>query len=215
MRIGMIGAGAVGGILARQFVAAGHDVAVANSRGPQTLTGLVTGMDPGELGGRAEAATVPDAARYAEVAVLAIPFSRYPQLPAAELAGRVVVDCTNYFAGPDGRLAPLDEDRTTSTELVAEHLPGARMVKAFNTMAADHLRDYAHCGGPEMLYGMPVSSDDDQAKRVVMDLVEQLGFDPVDAGGLAGGGRLQQPGGPAFLADLPAEELRARLGTQF
>jgi hypothetical protein len=127
----------------------------------------------------------------------------------------VVVDCTNYFPERDGHIAELDEDRTTSTELVAAQLPGARVVKAFNTMSAEHVHDYRHCGGPELLYGIPVSGDDDQAKRAVMDLVEQLGFDPVDTGGLAYGGREQQPDSPIFLADLPADELRARLGTPY
>jgi predicted dinucleotide-binding enzyme len=212
MRIGIIGTGNIGATLARKFLAVVDDneVALANAHGPGTLEGLA-----GELGADAHPATVPDAARFGEVAVVAIPFGRYRELPAAELAGKVVVDCTNYYPQRDGHIAELDDDRTTSTELIAAHLSGARMVKAFNTMAAEHLRDYSHCGGPEMLYGIPVSADDDQAKRTVMDLVEELGFDPVDAGTLAAGGREQQPGSPVHLADLPADELRARLGTPF
>jgi predicted dinucleotide-binding enzyme len=210
MRIGIIGAGQIGGTLAKKFVAAGHEVAVANSRGPQTLGPLHD-----QLGGHAHPATTPEAARYGEVAVLAIPFGRYRELPAAALTGRVVVDCTNYFPERDGHVPELDEGRTTSTELVAEYLRGSRVVKAFNTMSAEHLHDYSHCGGPELLYGIPVSGDDDQAKRTVMDLVEQVGFDPVDSGGLADGGREQQPGSEIFLADLPADELRARLGTPY
>jgi 8-hydroxy-5-deazaflavin:NADPH oxidoreductase len=210
MRIGVIGTGQVGSTLARKFVAAGHQVALANSRGPQTLHGLAE-----ELGNHAHPASVPEAARYGDVAIVAIPFGRYPQLPAPDLAGRVVVDCMNYYPEQDGHVADLDDNRTTSSELVAAHLPGARVVKAFNAMEAEHLHDYGHCGGAEMLYGIPVSADDDQAKRMVMDLVEELGFDPVDAGNLAGGGRAQQPGGLAYLADLPSDELRARLGTQF
>lgn len=210
MRIGIIGTGQVGATLATKWVGVGHDVALANSRGPETLTGLAD-----RLGHHAHPATVPAAARYGEVAVLALPFGRYRELPAAELAGRVVVDCTNYHPQRDGQFAELDEDRTTSSELVASHLSGARVVKAFNTMSAEHLDDYAHCNGANMLYGMPVSGDDDAAKRTVMDLVEELCFDPVDAGDLAHGGRKQQPGGETFLADLPADELRARLGTPF
>jgi predicted dinucleotide-binding enzyme len=210
MRIGIIGTGRIGTTLARKLVAAGHEVAMANSRGPRTLDDLA-----GELGEHAQPATVPEAARYAEVAVLAIPFGRYRQLPAEELSGRVVVDCTNYSPERDGHVAELDEDRTTSTELVASHLSGSRIVKAFNTMSAEHLLQFSHCGGAELLYGIPVSGDDDQAKRMVMDLVEDLCFDPVDAGGLATGGREQQPGSEVFLADLPADELRARLGTPF
>jgi predicted dinucleotide-binding enzyme len=210
MRIGIIGTGNIGSTLATKLVGVGHHVALANSHGPRTLAGLAD-----RLGHRAHAATVPEAARYGEVAILALPFGRYRDLPAAELAGRVVVDCTNYYPERDGQVAELDEDRTTSSELVASHLNGARVVKAFNTMSAEHLDDYAHCNGAPMQYGMPVSSDDDEAKRTVMDLVEELCFDPVDAGDLAHGGRRQQPGGETFLADLPADELRARLGTPF
>jgi predicted dinucleotide-binding enzyme len=210
MRIGIIGTGQIGATLATKLVGVGHDVALANSHGPQTLTRLAD-----RLGHHAHPATVPAAARYGEVAVLAIPFGRYRELPAAELTGRGVVDCTNYYPQRDGQFAELDEDRTTSSELVASHLSGARVVKAFNTMSAGHLHDYPHCDGAAMLYGMPVSSDDDAAKRTVMDLVEELCFDPVDAGDLAHGGRKQQPGGETYLADLPADELRARLGTPF
>lgn len=208
MRIGIIGTGHIGSTLATKLVGVGHDVALANSHGPRSLTGLAD-----RLGHHAHPATVPAAAGYGEVAILALPFGRYRELPAAELAGRVVVDCTNYYPQRDGQFPELDEDRTTSSELVASHLSGARVVKAFNTMSAEHLHDYPHCNGANMLYGMPVSGDDDDAKRTVMDLVEELCFDPVDAGNLARGGRRQQPGGETFLADLPADELRARLGT--
>ncbi len=210
MRIGIIGTGHVGGTLADKFVAAGHQVAVSNAHGPASLGRMVT-----ELGGHAQPATVPEAARFGEVAVVAIPFGRYRDLPAPEFAGRIVVDCTNYYPERDGHIAELDDDRTSSSEIVARHLPGARVVKAFNAMSAEHLRDYEHCGGAEMLYGIPVSADDDAAKRTVMDLVEELGFDPVDAGGLADGGRRQQPGSDIYLADLPADALRARLRTQY
>jgi predicted dinucleotide-binding enzyme len=209
MRIGIIGTGHIGGTLAGKFVAVGHQVALANAHGPDTLSDLAA-----RLGGHAHPTTVREAARFGEVAVVAVPFDQYRQLPAGELAGRVVVDCTNYF--PErGEVADLDSGKTTSTELVAAYLPGSRVVKAFNTMSAEHLRDFAHCGGAEMLYGIPVSADDDKAKQTVMDLVEELGFDPVDAGGLAEGGRKQQPGSDVFLADLPSDELRARLHTLY
>lgn len=210
MRIGIIGSGQIGFTLATKLVGLGHDVAIANSRDPQTLTGLTD-----RLGHHAHPATAPQAARYGEVAILALPFGRYRDLPAAELAGRVVVDCTNYYPQRDGQVPELDSDRTTSSELVASHLGGARVVKAFNTMSAEHLHDYPHCNGANMLYGMPVSGDDDAAKRTVMDLVEELCFDPVDAGDLAHGGRRQQPGSETYLADLSGDELRARLGTPF
>jgi predicted dinucleotide-binding enzyme len=210
VRIGIIGTGQVGGTLADKLVAVGHEVALANAHGPDSLRGMVA-----ELGGHAHPATAAEAAKFAEVAILAIPFGQYRRLPAPELADRVVVDCTNYYAERDGHLAELDNGDTTSSEIVARYLRGARVVKAFNTMSAEHLRDYEHCGGAEMLYGIPVSADDDGAKRTVMDLVEELGFDPVDAGGLGEGGRHQQPGSDIYLADLPSDELRGRLGTVY
>jgi predicted dinucleotide-binding enzyme len=207
LRIGIVGAGRVGSTLARQFAAAGHEIAIANSRDPRTLEPLAAA-----LGERVHPVEAGDAARFGPVVVLAIPFGRYRELPGADLTGRTVVDATNYFPERDGHLADLDTDRTTSSELIQAHLPGARLVKAFNTMRWEHLRDYGHEAGALERYGIPVSGDDDRAKWTVLDLIEQIGFHPVDAGDLARGGRRQQPGGPAYLADLTAGELQARLG---
>ncbi|HEY0696808.1 MAG TPA: NAD(P)-binding domain-containing protein [Micromonospora sp.] len=206
MRIGIIGAGHIGSTLARQFSAAGHEVAVANSRGPSTLTGLVDA-----LGDRVRAVTAEEAADFGPVLVVAVPFGRHRELPVPA-AGRIVVDTTNYYPERDGNHPELDADRTTSSELLQAHLAGSRVVKAFNTMRWDHLRDYGHEAGAIDRYGIPVSGDDPTAKRVVEDLVEQLGYQPMDAGSLAMGGRHQQPGGPVFGVDLVADELRARLG---
>src|SRR5262245_62007541 len=118
MRIGIIGTGHVGGTLADKFVAVGHQVALSNAHGPDSLGDMVT-----ELGGHAHPATVAEAARYGEVAVVAIPFGRYRDLPAQELAGRIVVDCTNYYPERDGHIAELDDGATSSSEIVARHLP--------------------------------------------------------------------------------------------
>ena len=205
MRIGIIGAGRVGATLAKYFVSAGHQVTVANSRGPQTLRDLVD-----QLGTAARAGTPVEAAGFGELAVVSVPFNRYPQVPVDELDGKPVIDTGNYSPARDGHHPDLDEDRTTTSELLQRHLPGARVVKAFNTFRWEHLRDYGHAGGANMMYGIPVSGDDDGAKRVVFDLIEELGFEPVDAGGLADGGRKHQPGAPAY-AELPADQLSARL----
>jgi hypothetical protein len=206
MRIGIIGAGHVGSTLAKYFVSAGHEVAIANSRGPETLRELES-----DLGANAHAATPAKAARFGELAVVSVPFGRYRETPAAELAGKPVIDTNNYYPQRDGHYSELDSGQTTSSELLQQHLPGASVVKAFNAIRSEHLREYSHTGGEKLLYGIPVSGDDDAAKRAVFDLIEEIGFDPVDAGSLADGGRKHQPGAPGYLADLPGDELRARL----
>ncbi|SCL73558.1 NADPH-dependent F420 reductase [Micromonospora peucetia] len=206
MRIGIIGAGRIGSTLARDCAAAGHDVVIANSREPQTLDGLID-----ELGGRVRAVTVEDAARFGEVVVVSIPFGRYRQLPSQALAGKIVIDTMNYMPERDGPFPELDQDQTTSSEMLASHLPGARVVKTFNALQWEHLRDYGLRSTALDRFGMTVSGDV-ESKPVVFDLVHQIGFDPIDAGDLPHGGRKHQPGAPTFHADLIAEELRARIG---
>jgi 8-hydroxy-5-deazaflavin:NADPH oxidoreductase len=209
MRIGIIGAGNVGATLADLFARAGHEVAIANSRGPETLEGLVK-----ELGDQVRAVTAEEAAEFGDVVVVAVPFGRYRDLPADALRGTIVIDAGNYYPQRDGHIAELDDDRTTSSELVQQQLPGARVVKAFNAMQAGHLRDFGREGGAAQRYGIPVSGDDADAKRQVFELIEQLGFEPVDAGGLAEGGRKHQPGTEVYTADLSAGDLRDRIGVE-
>jgi 8-hydroxy-5-deazaflavin:NADPH oxidoreductase len=205
MKIGIIGAGRIGGTLARHFVRVGHEVAVSNSRGTASLLGLVA-----ELGDRARAMTAQDAARFGEVVVVSVPFGRYRELPTDGVAGKVVIDTNNYYPGRDGRFEDLDTDRTTSSELLQGHLTGARVVKAFNAIYWGRLRDRGRPSGDPQRVGIPISGDDDEAKAIVAELVDQIGFDAVDAGTLAEGGRKHQPGSPAFTAELGTEELRAR-----
>jgi len=191
MRIGIIGAGHIGGTLASHFIGAGHEVAVSNSRGPEILADLVT-----ELGGRARAMTAQDAARFGDVVVVSVPFGRYRELPTEGLAGKVVIDTNNYYPGRDGHFPELDTDRTTSSELLQAHLPGARVVKAFNAIYWQNLRDLGQPSGDPQRLGIPISGDDAAAKRDVAELIDQIGFDTVDAGTLAEGGRKHQPGTP-------------------
>ena len=202
MHIGIIGAGHVGGTLARRLAQAGHEIAIANSSGPKTLTDLV-----GELGHRAHAVSPSEAARFGDLVILAVPFGRYDELPTTELRGKPVIDVGNYDPERDGNYPELDQDKTTSSELVQDHLRGAHVVKAFNTLHAPQMRDLARQSSAQERYGIPMSGDDPQAKRAVADLVEQLGFQPVDVGDLASGGRKQQPGGLTYEADLTADEL--------
>lgn len=205
-RVGIIGAGQVGGMLAELLARAGHEVAIANSRGPETLRGLAA-----RLGHRVHPAGVAEAAGYGPVAVVAIPFGRYRELPPVAFAGRTVVDAMNYYPERDGHIAELDEGTATSSELLARWLPSAAVVKAFNTIHWSHLREYGRQSSAQVRYGIPVSGDDPAAKRAVLDLVEQFGFEPVDAGGLADGGRRHQPGTPVYGVELTAEQLRAAL----
>ncbi|MGW4462963.1 NADPH-dependent F420 reductase [Micromonospora sp. NBC_01796] len=202
MHIGIIGAGNVGGTLARRLAAAGHEIAIANASGPQKMQDLM-----GDLGHRAHAVPPSEAARFGDVVIVAVPFGRYNELPTAELKGKTVMDTGNYTPDRDGNIPELDQDQTTSSEMVQQHLRGAHVVKAFNTLHAENMRDHARQSSAQERYGIPMSGDDPQAKRAVADLVEELGFQPVDAGDLASGGRKQQPGGITYDADFTADEL--------
>ena len=202
MRIGIIGAGHIGGTLAARFVAAGHEVAVSNSRGPETLAGLVEGAQP---------MTVGDAERFGEVVVVSIPLGRYREVPTDAVEGKVVIDTNNYYPQRDGDIPELDDDSTTSSELLQTHLPGARVVKAFNAIVWTKLRDDGRPAGDPDRLGIPISGDDEQAKRTVAELIDEIGFDAVDAGTLAEGGRRHQVGARAYTQGLPTAELRARL----
>jgi predicted dinucleotide-binding enzyme len=203
LRIGVIGAGHIGGTLAARLVAAGHEVAISNSRGPETLKGVVNGAQP---------MTVEDAARFGEVIVVSIPFGRYREVPAEAVDGKLVIDTNNYYPQRDGHFPELDDGSTTSSELLQAHLPDARVVKAFNAISWTNLRDAGRpAGDPERL-GIPLSGDDEAAKRTVAELIDQIGFDPVDAGTLAQGGRKLQVDAPAYGKGLPTSELRSRLG---
>ncbi|MGW0432276.1 NADPH-dependent F420 reductase [Micromonospora sp. NPDC003197] len=208
MRIGIIGAGHVGGTLARLLAKHGHEILIANSRGPQTLVDLVDDL----VGAGGWAVTAEEAAYGGDLVIVSVPFGRYAELPVAGTAGKIVIDTSNYYPERDGHFPELDQDRTTSSELVQAHLRDARVVKTFNTMYWDHLRDFGRQSSAQFRYALPVSGDDDRTKRTVFDLIEQIGFDPVDAGTLASGGRRQQPGTPAYGADLTAAQLRDRMG---
>ncbi len=204
MRIGIIGSGNIGSTAAKLFVEAGHEVAIANSRGPESLREVVAG-----LGDRAHAATPEDAAVFGEVVLVAIPFGRYRDLPAGALAGRIVIDANNYYPERDGQIPELDSGETTSSELAAGHLPGARLVKAFNTMYYERLRDEGRPRGEQRLATF-VAGDDVGAKAVASGLIDEVGFEAVDVGSLADG-RRQQPGTETYDKPLTADEARRAL----
>jgi 8-hydroxy-5-deazaflavin:NADPH oxidoreductase len=195
MRIGIIGAGRIGQALAVRFAAAGHEVMLSNSRGPDTLENVVASIE-----GNVSAGTVEEAARFGELAAIAIPTQAVRELPPEPFAGKVVIDANNYYPTPERRLAELDADETTSSELLASLLPGATVIKAFNTIYFGRLRDDNRPDLPaEERLAIPIAGDDDDAKRTVADLIDGIGFTAVDAGTL-GETRRQQPGTPLYVA---------------
>ena len=205
MRIGVIGSGNIGGTAAQLFAGAGHEVVISNSRGPESLAEFeADDITPG---------TVHEAAEFGEVVLVAVPFNAREELPADELADTIVIDAMNYYPARDGQIAELDDDITTSTELLGRHLYGARLVKAFNTMYFVTLEEQSgRPAGDHSRLVLFAAGDDDTAKRTVMDLIDEVGFDPVDTGTLAEGGRLQQPGSPLYNHEMTNVEAREALG---
>ena len=206
MRIGIVGAGMIGATAARLFVRAGHEVAVSNSRGPESLRSLVE-----ELGGRARAAAgVDEAAEFGEVVLLAVPWRSPEALPRAEsVAGRIVIDAMNPYA-PDG--GTLDLGDATSSEETRRRLPGARLVKAFNTIWYQHLATRGRTDAPvDERHAVFLAGDDAEAKGVVARLIEEIGFAPVDTGSLREGGRRQQPGSDIYNTPMTGREAREAL----
>jgi predicted dinucleotide-binding enzyme len=206
MKIGIIGAGHIGGTLARRLTALGHDVSVANSRGPETLADLAT-----ESG--ATAVPLREAARGRDLVIVTIPQKSVPNLPADLFEGVdervVVVDTGNYYPQQrDGRIGAI-EDGTTESRWVAQQI-GRPVVKAFNNIYAQHLMERGQPQGTPGRIALPVAGDDARAKDVVMRLVDELGFDAVDAGGLDDSWR-QQPATPVYGSDHDAEGVRRAL----
>jgi predicted dinucleotide-binding enzyme len=202
MTIGIIGAGHIGGTAARLFVKAGHEVALSNSRGPASLRSVAA-----EIGPRTHAMRVEDAARFGSVVLLAVPWRAPEALPAPELvAGKIVIDAMNPY-GPRGEVIELGA--TTSSEEVRKRLPGARLVKAFNTIYYQHLATLGNTGLPiEDRYAIFVAGYDAEAKQAVAGLIEEVGFAPVSTGSLVEGGRRQQPGSPLYNHPMTAQEAR-------
>ena len=206
MKIGIIGAGNIGTALTRRLRALGHEVFVANSRGPETLAGLAA-----ETG--AKAVTAREAARAGEVVVVTIPQGKIRDLPKDLFAGVpesvVVVDTGNYYPRQrDGRIDEI-ETGTIESRWVSRQL-GRNVVKAFNNIYAKHLEEFGKPAGTPGRIALPVAGDDARAKAVVLRLVDQLGFDAVDAGTLDESWR-QQPGTPVYAQDFDAEGVRRAL----
>lgn len=205
MKIGIVGSGNIGANAARLFVRAGHEVALSNSREGQGLEELV-----GELGDRAHSTTIDDAAKFGEVVLIAVPFGKFSELPADAFKGKVVIDAGNYYPERDGRFTELDQDETTSSELMSAHLKEARLVKGFNTIYFKHLATQGDSSLPlEKRRAIFIAGDDSGAKEIVARLIEEIGFAAVDSGFLPEGGRSQQPGTAVYNKDVTAKEAAA------
>ncbi|GGL32321.1 NAD(P)-binding domain-containing protein [Phycicoccus endophyticus] len=185
--IGLIGAGNIGGTLARLATGAGYDVVLSNSRGPQTLADLV-----GDLGPRARAATREEAAAAADLAVVTVPLKALGDLPAGPLAGKVVMDTINYYPERDGRVPALEDESTTTSELVQGQLPDSRVVKVFNNIFFRHLAELARPAGAPDRATLTMAGDDPDAKGQVVTFLDAIGYDAYDVGPLAEGWRTQR-----------------------
>ncbi|WP_327583566.1 NAD(P)-binding domain-containing protein [Nonomuraea sp. NBC_00507] len=190
--IAVIGSGHVGGTVARLSAAAGYDVVLSNSRGPETLKDLVD-----ELGPKARAATSAEAAASGDLVVVSIPLTAYRRIPVEPLGGKPVLDTGNYSPRRDGQFPRLDDASTTSSELLQQHLPTSKVIKVFNNILFRHLGTLARPSGAADRSALPIAGDDDAVKKAVTAFLDTIGYDTVDAGPLAEGWRLQ-PGTPVY-----------------
>jgi predicted dinucleotide-binding enzyme len=204
--VGIIGSGMIGGTVARLSVAAGHQVVLSNSRGPETLAELAA-----ELGPLATAATAEQAAEAGGLVVVSIPVKAFAEVPVKPLAGKPVLDTGNYYPQRDGHIAELDTGALTSSGLLQRYLPDAGVVKVFNNIFFRHLRNLARPSGDPDRTALPIAGDDAQAKAAVTAFLDSIGYDAADAGPLAESWR-QEPGTPVY--GTPYGPFEDEMGTQ-
>lgn len=203
--VGIIGAGHIGGTLAKGLVDRGYDVVISNSRGPETLADLVA-----DLGPKARAATPEEAADAGDWAIVTVPLKALDAVPVEPLAGKLVVDTNNYYWERDGRFPEIDANEVTTSRLLQRHLPTSRVVKGFNhIMSADILTDGTPAGTPDRR-ALATSSDDAEAVQFVTALYDEFGFDTVNVGPLDDSWRVERDR-PAYVVRQNAEELAANL----
>ncbi|MGH3444028.1 MAG: NADPH-dependent F420 reductase [Nocardioidaceae bacterium] len=207
--IGIVGSGNIGSSVARAALDHGYDVVLSNSRGPETLTRLVA-----DLGSQARAGTTADAVRGGGLVLVAVPLKNIFDLDPAPFASKVVIDANNYYPQRDGHIAELDEESTTSSELLQAHLARAKVVKAFNHIAAAEILSTAQPAGVAGRRALVIAGDDQVAKDQVAAFVDAIGFDVLDVGRLSEGWRIQ-PDTPGYvrhrdLAGLEADVAAAK-----
>jgi predicted dinucleotide-binding enzyme len=203
--IGLIGAGHIGSQVARLAVGRNYNVVISNSRGPETLSALIE-----ELGPRARAATATEAAKAGDLVVVSIPLKNYRSVPVEPLAGKIVIDTNNYYPQRDGHIPELDQELTTTAELLQSHLPTSKVIKAFNHIYAAELTTHGQPAGSRNRRALAIAGDDREAKAIVTRLLDEFGFDTVDAGPLSEGWRIQRDT-PGYGPRRTAEELRRDL----
>jgi predicted dinucleotide-binding enzyme len=203
MKLGIIGAGMIGRAVAAVVTKAGHEVMLSNSRSPKTLFSLC-----GTLGCRA--GTPEEAAAFGDIVLVAIPLEAYRTIPAAPLAGKIVLDANNYYFERDGHIDELDRGETTTSELVARQLPHAKVVKVFNAIQAGDIERCGTPAGTKDRRAQPIAGDDAEAKLIVVKLLDEIGFDVVDAGPLKEGFRFQKDTS-AYCVPLNAVQLKDAL----
>ncbi|AZS39487.1 hypothetical protein CVS54_00796 [Microbacterium oxydans] len=203
--LGIIGAGHIGSQVARVAIANGYDVVIANSRGPETLADLVA-----ELGPNARAAAAEDAAAAADVAVVTVPLRAIDDLPAEQLAGKIVLDTNNYYFERDGHIEALDKGETTTSELVQRALPNSKIAKAFNHIFASEITSDGTPAGTPNRRALATAGDDAEAVAFVTRFYDEAGFDTVNVGPLSESWRVERDR-PAYVVRQNAEELTENL----
>ena len=203
--VGIIGAGHIGSALAKGFAQHGYDVVIANSRGPETLTDLVA-----SIGERARAATAAEAAEAADIAVVTVPLKAYREVPVEPLSGKTVLDTNNYYFERDGHIADLDDKKTTTSQMLQEHLPESTVVKAFNHIPAADITTDGSPAGSENRRALATSSDSDEAVALVTRIYDEFGFDTVNVGPLSESWRVERDQ-PAYVVRQNAQELAQNL----
>lgn len=206
MKLGIIGAGFIGQAVARLMLDNGHQVMISNSRGPHSLYSFKSALPGIETG------TTDEACAFGDMVLVAIPFHNLAQLPAKALDGKTVLDANNYYPQRDGHTESLDNHTTTTSQILAAHLQHSIIVKVFNNIMAKHINEHARAPGSPERRALPVACDSEDVRQTVMNLLNELGYDPVDGGSLDESWRFER-GKPAYCFPLNHSEMERALSS--